>query len=226
MTILTDAIFLKYGGATGTSTAAQLQAAYAIAEGQAAQELNTFVEPTIVTGTHSWPPMGQPLQLPYTHLNSVASVIAVHDGGCDCADDAVEISGCAWILDNNGALVSLRECGSALKASCSGCNCSGGALQARIVATFGLPASAASDPRLLLALTTAADLVLQQMIDPAGAEGGAGDPGVKSFRSLSYSETRADSSTSMTAFGNSARANYAAKMLSNFKYHRAGKMGW
>lgn len=226
--ILTDTIFVDFGGATGTSTAAQRQAAYAIAESQAAEEINTFVAPTAVTGTHSWPPLGQPLQLPYTHLNSVASVIAVHDAGCDCLDNAIELSGCAWILDNEGALVSLRECGDTLKGG--GCSCGsrggGGPLQARIVATYGLPTDTANDPRLLLGLTTAADLALQQIVDPLAAEGGAGDPGIKSFRSLSYSEARADSSFKMTAFGDSARANYAANMLSNFKYQRAGKLGW
>lgn len=228
--ILTDAIFTAYGGATGTSTAAQRTAAYAMAESQAVEEINTFVSPTIVTGTHSWPPMGQPLQLPYTHLIAVTAVTAIHDAGCDCAEDSIEMSGCAWILDYDGSLISLRECGDVLRQSCSGCNCGsrygGGPLQARVVATFGLPTGAAFDPRLLMGLVTAADLALQQIIDPTGAEGGAGDPGVKSFRSLSYSETRADGSFRATAFGNSARANYAAKMLSNFKYRRAMKLGW
>lgn len=219
MTILTDTIFTQYGGSIGNSSNAQRQAAYAIAESQAAEEIKTFVSPTVVTGTYSWPPLGQPLQLPYTHLNSVASITAIHPAGCNCANDAVEISGCAWILDYDGALISLRECG--------GCNCSsGGALQVRIAATYGLPTGTANDPRLFMGLVTAADLVLQQMIDPMGAEGGAGDPGIKSFSSLSYSETRSDGSSKMTAFGDSARANYAAKMLRGFKYHRAGKLGW
>jgi len=228
--ILTDDIFVAYGGSTGTSTAAQRQAAYAIAESQAAQEIGTFVAPTVVTGTYSWPLTTDKLPLPYTHLNSVASVTAIHDAGCDCADDSVEISGCAWILDGDGGLVSLRECGDTLKASCSGCNCGhahgSGPLQVRMVYNAGLPTEAASDPRLLMGLATAADLALQQIIDPAGAEGGAGDPGIKSFSSLSYSETRSDGSSQMTAFGDSARANYAAGMLKNFKYHRAMKLGW
>lgn len=227
--ILTDSIFDCYGGNVSDTTPEQRQAAYAIAESQAAQELNTFIAPTVVTGTHSWPPLGQPLPLPYTHLNSVSSVVAIHDAGCDCADDAIELSGCAWILDYEGSLVALRECGDTLRASCSGCQCGSygnGPLQVRIVATYGLPAAAANDPRLLMALSTAADLALEQITDPSGAEGGAGDPGIKSFRSLSYSETRADASTKTTAFGNSARANYAANMLAGFKYHRAGKLGW
>ena len=79
--ILTDSIFECYGGDLSSSSPEQRQAAYAIAEGQAAEVLNTFISPTTITGTHSWPPMNQPLQLPYTHLNSVASVTAIHDGG-------------------------------------------------------------------------------------------------------------------------------------------------
>ena len=227
--ILTDDIFVAYGGLTGTTTVAQRQAAYSIAEGQAIQEIGTFLESTIVTGTHSWPPMSQPLQLPYTHVSVISSVVAIHDAGCNCADDSVEIDGCAWLLDGDGGLVSLRECGNTLKASCSGCSCGhygAGPLQVRVVYTAGLPANAANDPRLLKGLATAAQLALEQMTDPAAAEGGAGDPGIKSFSSLSYSETRADSSFKETAFGSSARANYAAKMLRPFKFKRALKLGW
>lgn len=153
--ILTDDIFVAYGGLTGTTTVAQRQAAYSIAEGQAIQEIGTFLESTIVTGTHSWPPMSQPLQLPYTHVSVISSVVAIHDAGCNCADDSVEIDGCAWLLDGDGGLVSLRECGNTLKASCSGCSCGhygAGPLQVRVVYTAGLPANAANDPRLLMGL--------------------------------------------------------------------------
>lgn len=227
--ILTDDIFVAYGGQTGTTTPAQRQAAYAIAEGQAATEIGTFVAPTVVTGTHSWPPLGQPLQLPYTYLNSLTSVTAIHEAGCDCADDSVEIEGCAWILDADGGLLSLRECGNTLKASCSGCGCWGvnsSAFQVRVVYTAGLSESAADDPRLLSALVTAAQLALDQMTDPEAAAGGAGDPGIKSFSSLTYSETRAEGSYKTTAFGSSAQANYAANMLKAFRYKKAFKMGW
>lgn len=229
--ILTDDLFAQYGGQTGTSTAAQRTAAYAIAESQAAEQIGTFVSPTTVTGTYSWPPLGQPLQLPYTYLNSVTSVTAIHDAGCDCADDSIELTGCAWLLDDAGGTISLRECGDTLRTSCSGCNYGSarygtGPLQARIVFNAGLPSNAASDPRLLMGLVTVADMALEQIIDPSGAKGGPGNPGIKSFRSLSYSETRSDGSQQMTAFGDSARANYAAQMFSNFKFNRAMKLGW
>jgi len=229
--ILTDDIFVAYGGATGTTTAAQREAAYDIAESQAAEEVGTFLQPTDVTGTYSWPIIfGIPLQLPYTYLNSVASVTSIHEAGCDCADDSIELEGCAWIKDAPGGLVDLRECGNTLKASCSGCRCGGvgwaGAYQARIVYNAGLPASAASDSVILMALTVAARLALEQITDPEAAAGGAGDPGIKSFRSLTYSETRAESSYKNTAFGSSAKANYAANLLKVYKYKRAFKMGW
>lgn len=230
--ILTDDIFFSYVTAQGnaTGTADQRQAAYAIAEGQAVSELGTFVAPTTITGTYPWPPMGQPLQLQHTQLSGVLGVTAIHDAGCDCAEDATEIAGCAWIMDADGGLVSLRECDNTAQGSCAGCQCGygfgNGPLQARIAYTAGLPTGAALDPRLLMALSTAADLSLQQIVDMFGAEGGAGDPGIESYRSLSYSEKRTDASVRMTAFGNSARANYAASILRGLSFKRALKLGW
>lgn len=225
--ILTDSIFSKYGGTIGSEGEGQRDAAYAIAEGQAVEEIGTFLSPTTVTGTYLWPPLGQPLQLEHTHVSSVPSVTAIHDAGCDCATNAIELSGCAWLLHPDAGTISLRECGNTLKASCSGCSCGrGGAgpLQARIVYTAGLPSGVASDPRLLLGLVVAADLALQQIIDPSGAEGGPGDPGVQSFSSVGYSEQRTP--LRMTAFGSSVRANYAANQLRPFKFKRALKLGF
>lgn len=216
--ILTDDIFTDFGGQTGTSTAAQRQAAYAIAEGQAASEIGTFVQPTIVTGTHSWPLTDTRLQLRYDRVISVPSLVAIHDAGCDCAENAIEISGCAWIKSAGHGIIDIQECGNTVKAQCSGCCCGrfGNApFQARIVYEAGLPTTAVDDPRLLMALTTVADLALEQIIDPSGAEGGPGDMGVQQFNSLNYSETRFPLVS--TAFGSSARANYAATMISVFK---------
>jgi hypothetical protein len=225
--ILNDSIFTQYGGEIGTASPAQLQAAYAMAEGMAVQEIGTYLSPTTTTGTYSWPPNWEPLQVQHTHLISVGNVTAVHDAGCDCADDAIEIEGCAWILDADGGLVSLRECTSSAKANCSGCGCgccSGNLLQARIVYTAGLPNNAADDTRLLMGLVTAADLSLEQIIDRWNAEGGPGDPGVNQYSSIGYSEKRFE--LRLTAFGASARANYAANILREFKFNRALKLGW
>lgn len=227
--ILTDDIFVQYGGQTGTSTVAQRQAAYAMAEGQAVQEIGTFIQPTIVTGTFNWPVVPDlRLQLDYDRVINILNVTTIHDAGCDCANDSIELTGCAWIRHAEAGIVDIRECGNTVKWACNACLCGqfgNGPFLVRIAYEAGLPTGTASDPRLLMALTTAADLNLEQMIDPSGAEGGPGDPGIKSFRSLSYSETRADSSFSMSAFGSSARANYVARMISPFKYKKAMGLG-
>ncbi len=227
--VLTDAIFTDYGGQTGSSTAVQRQAAYSIAETQAAVEIGTPLTPTSITGTFVWPIMGNyptydfRFQLPHNRVSSVASLVTIHDAGCDCADDAIELTGCAWILDRDNGVLDLRECGNTVKASCSGCTCgSGGSspLQFRVVYSAGLPVGlAAASPSALLGLVTAADLALEQMIDPQGAEGGPGDPQISSYGDTGYSETRGD--LRMTAFGGSVRANYAANMLGAFKFKGA-----
>jgi len=229
--ILTDAIFTAYGGQTGTSTAAQRTAAYCIAEGKAVEEIGTFVAPTTVTGTYQWPPMSQMVKLDHGFISSIASVAAIHEAGCGCADTAIEIEGCAWLADADNGILDVRQVGNTVRAACASCcSCSaspwgyGVPYQFRVVYRAGLPAEAASDPRLLQGLTTWADLALEQMIDPSGAEGGPGDPGVQSFGAGGYSETR--TKLRHTAMGSSARANYGANMLREFKAMGAMKLGW
>lgn len=224
--ILTDATFTAYGGQTGTSTAAQRNAAYCIAEQFAIQEIGTFLVPTTVTGTFQWPLNGLRLHLPHSHVTAVPSVTGIHDAGCDCADDAIEISGCAWIMDGDNGVIDLRECSNTIKASCSGCSCGEHGtmpFQVRVVYTAGLPAGKlAAAPSSLMGLVTAADLALEQIIDPAAAEGGPGDPQLVSFSDTGYGETR--EGLRMTAFGGSPRANYAARMLSVVKHQGALKL--
>lgn len=224
-TVLTDDLFIMFGGNPSTSNDFQRQAAYAMAEHQATLEIKTFLRPTIVTGTYSWP-YDSRLMLKHTHLNRVISVTAVHDAGCDCADDATELTGCAWVKHREAAIIDIRECGNTIQASCSGCSCGRGGVgpfQARVVYEAGLPTETLQEPNLLMGLVTAAGLALEQMVDPHKAEGGPGDPGVQSYSSLGYSESRTP--LKMTAFGASARANYAARMLKPYKFKRALRLG-
>ena len=57
--ILTDAVFIDYGGHTGSSTSSQRTAAYATAEEMAERAIGTFLVPTVVTGTFPWPYTGK-----------------------------------------------------------------------------------------------------------------------------------------------------------------------
>lgn len=220
--VLTDAIFSDYGGNLDSSTAAQRNAAYQIAEQFAIQEIGTFLTPTTVSGTFAWP-IHERLNLPHTHVRSVSSLTAIHEAGCDCADDQVELSGCAWILDYQAGIVSLRECGYQAGASIA-CGCTyregGQPLLYQIVYEAGIQAGlVAANAAALQGLVTAADLALEQIIDPDGAQGGAGDPSLTSFSDTGYSQSH--QFLIMTSFGGSPRANFAARMLKPLAYKRA-----
>lgn len=218
--ILNDSIFFAYGGAASglTGTAAQRGAAYAMAETQAAYEINAPLTPTTFTGTFNWYPPNR-LQLPWNRLQSVGSVTALHEAGCTCTP--VEIAGCAWIIDPDNSVVDLRGCAGV---GVAGCACAwvqgyGGAKQVRIAYTVGFaPGQAAAYPGVLQGLTIAADLNLQAIVDC----GFDGDPQISSFSDSGYSETR--TGLRMTQFGGSPRANYAARMFMPLRFHGAVKL--
>jgi hypothetical protein len=226
--VLTDDIYTSFGGSLDNSTATQRNNAYMIAEQFAIQEIRTFLVPTSVSGTFAWP-VDERLIAPHTHLRSISSLTAIHEAGCDCADDQVELSGCAWIMDYEAGIISLRECnngGSGQPAISCGCNTSGyygRPLLYQITYEAGLQAGlVAANPSALMGLTVAAELVLEQIIDPHAAEGGPGDPSLTNFSDTGYSATR--QYLRMTAFGGSPRANYAARMLRPLKFKRALKL--
>lgn len=222
--ILNDDTFVMYGGSTGTSVQAQRNAAYIMAEQEAALYLGTFLTATTVTGTFAVRNGQKRIQLPHLRVRSVASVTAIYDSGCDCENGAIELSACAWVVDGDHGVIDITECNSAASSSpaCSNCggDTAGVAKEYRIVYDAGLSDGViASNPSALMGLVTAADLALQQIIDPSGAEGGAGDVGVQSFSDSGYSENR--TRLKSTPFGTSARANYAAKCLAPFRIQKA-----
>lgn len=226
--ILNDTIFTDFGGNAGTSTEAQRQAAYQTAEQFAIREVGAFLIPTAITELFSWPLTmtqgGCRTKLFYNHLISVDSLTSKHEIYCDCT--TVDISGCAQIVNNENSIVDLQACGGV--SGGAQCNCAwaqgygpyGRPRLCEITYTSGIPAGqAAMSSSVLQGLTIAADLALEQVLDPAGAEGGPGDPQVKSFSDTGYSETR--ERLIVTAFGGSARANYAARMLQPLKFKGA-----
>jgi hypothetical protein len=225
--VLTDDIFSAYGGNLDSSTVIQRNIAYQIAEQFAIEEVGTFLVPTTISGTFAWP-IHDRLNLPHTHVRSVSSLTAIHETSCNCATDQVELSGCAWVMDYQAGIVSLRECNSVQAGQPSiACGCAyvaqGDPLLYQIVYEAGIEAGrVAANASVLMGLATAADLALEQIIDPEGAEGGAGDPSLSNFSDTGYSATR--QFLIMTAFGGSPRANLAARMLAPIKYKRAMRL--
>jgi len=224
--VLTDNIFATYGGNLDSSSVGQRAVAYQIAEQFAIQEIQTFLVPTVMSGTFAWP-VDDRLLLPHTHIRSVSSLTAFHEAGCDCSDDQVELSGCAWILDYQAGIVEFRECGDTVSGQSVACSCAyisnGNPIQYQIVYEAGIQAGlVAANASILMGLTIAADLALEQIIDPGGSEGGPGDPSLSNFSDTGYSASR--QFLVMTSFGGSPRANYAARMMAPLKFKRALKL--
>ena len=211
--ILTDSIYVAYGGQTGTSTVAQRTASYLIAEKQMSSHIGTFLLPTVVTGTFPWP-SGHHLVLPYSHILSIPNVtVLTQESLVTC--ELNENSGCAFLWDDTYGYIDVRQV-----ASCCSCCTSGYAYQVRVVMNAGLPTGTASQADMLLGLTLAGELNLNRIIDRSANEG-TGDIGIEEFSNLGYREKRIG--LKRTAFGNSAAANEIALMTNTFRKKRALK---
>jgi len=156
--ILTDDIFVAHGGVTGSSTATQRQTAYVIAEEFVTDDIGTFLLPTIVTGTYYF--RQSPLITDYGYVNRVILVRFL-----DTEEDIYySISGTANVYaslrnDTYGIIDIFNLFGN--------CNCASSAqpypYQVQIVYEAGLPTGTANNLRYLQGLSTAADLVLNQI---------------------------------------------------------------
>lgn len=222
--VLTDEIFEMYseGGAMLGSSKPQRLAAYMIAEQQATDYLRTALSPVTITGTFPWPHNDyNRVMLPFVRVRAVNSVAAIFDPSTGCNES--EYVACARLIQPDYGIVDLNACGDVLRQSCSNCGNSGSIggypfIKYRMSFTMGLDESASQHAMLRMGLVTAAKLALQQIIDPGGAEGGPGDPGITNFSDTGYSETR--DGLKMTEFGMSPLSNYAARMLDTFKINR------
>lgn len=219
--VLTEELFEMYGGSTGSSSAAQRDAAFCIAEQLAQSEIMTPLTPTTVSGTFHWFAYGQPMMLPHTHVRSIEEVVLVCEncvGDCETTNYAE----CAQLKRPKEGIIELRI---ETSMTCGSCGCCGSPLMWMIIYVAGLETGVAETaPAILHALTIAADIALEQIVDPGASEGGPGDPGVQEWSGLDQREKR--TRLRSTAFGSSARANYAANLLKPWKVKRALKLGW
>ena len=221
--VLTEAIFSAYGGETGTATSAQITAAFCVGEQLIQQQIGTFLTPTSVTGTLvSALAMLGTLYLEHSYLRTIDGVVLRCEDSCSGCD-TTDYTACAHIKNFQQSIIELRlDASSPLCGSCAGC---GRPLSFWIDYTAGIPpGQAESSPTMLLALTTIADIALEQITDPGASEGGPGDPGVQSWSSFKYREERVP--LIAHAVGSSARANYAANLVRPWRVKRSLKLGW
>ena len=200
--ILTDSIYLAYGGMTGSSVANQRTASYLIAEEMVSEDLSTFLLPTIVTGTFRYKPLDNYI-LDYGYVTRLFQI--------DFLDIEEKSVFTAYPPNIYGGLLD-EELGFLRANTFCGC-CP---YKIRVAYEAGLPSGTSYHPNILLALTTMASVFLNEIIGYGNES--AGDVGVESFRNQQYSEQR--KFLMRTTFGTSAKAQFVWKLLGSLRKYR------
>ena len=203
--ILTDAIFIAYGGHTGTSVAAQRQAAYFIAERVAStDDLDTLLLPTIITGTFI-DNLSHKYILEHCYINQLIETRFIDKDETTYLTVAGIANQYVGLTDDERGVVVAFDWGYNTNL-----------YKVQFVYNAGLPSGTSFRPDVLLGLTTYADIILNE-IQGYGNEA-PGDIGVQDFRNMQYSESRI--ALIRTAFGTSARAQFVSKMFSHLRRRR------
>lgn len=205
--ILTDDIFSSYGGLTGTSTQLMREAAYAVAEQEMSNYIGTFLLPTTVTGQAQYFGGRGYIATDWGYVSNLSGVRALDYAGNELFAITGSPSAYAMIReDTYGYLLvndMLRDRG------CYYAN----PLTFEYSYTAGLPTGTANLPSMLMALSRAAQLVLNELYEVKANES-TGDVGVTKFTILKeYSEERKPWKN--TIFGSSPAAAWVARMADN-----------
>ena len=206
--IVNDTIFLLYGGQTGTSSQAQRDIAYTLAEEQMVEYLTSYLTPTIVTGTYLW--RGEnPLELDYGWIIRVLGVTAYSlDGSSSCT-----LSGdstCSQVRNAQYGYLDVYK-----TINCGGC---GGIVSPpyniQVVHESGFSSGTYLGKSMLQALTIASQINLNE-IDVSLSNESIADAGIEFFINQGYHEKR--KKTGSNTFGNSAMANRIGRLVKKYK---------
>ena len=202
--ILTDTMFIEYGGETGTSTSFQRQAAYYIAETFVTEFLNTLLIPTIVTGTYV-SDIRNLIEREYGQIRKINQVLLRFDNQ---NYRVLNASYDYYLYNPEQGIISVSPYFSPYARD-----------PGRFEISFeaGFSTGISTRPDMLSGLVIVADIALKDLIDPTANEG-VGDIGISEFRSEGYSEVR--KGLIRTALGNSARAQRAAQLLRKYRSNR------
>lgn len=201
--ILTDDIVSAYGLNITHSTDAQRTAAYVISERQVSEELETYLCPTIITGTYLYDPLASFLILDNTYVTKIYQTSFL--------DKQEKVYWSQTGTDN--IFVSLRDGERGLvdiDYLIGACGCGANTpYKVQMIYQCGLSSGSSYAPDLLLALTTYADIVLNEIIGYGNES--PGDIGVQSYNNQGYSESRI--ALIRTSFGSSARAQICEEVV-------------
>lgn len=211
--VLTDSIFVMYGGQIGTSTSLQREAAYLLAEDQMTEHLASFIVPTTITGTVSYIRNGI-YETEYGNVTRVFS--AMVDRVKQYNPMTIETFTGTYLIVNGvygyiGMYFDYSGCGG---------GCGGGGNGYRYYAAYesGLSTGTANQPAMRAALTLAAQINLNEM-DVSLSNEGVADVGVQRFSNQAYTEDR--KTLGNTVFGNSAMAQRIARLTRKYRVKTA-----
>ena len=206
--ILTDEIYSDYGGQLDNTTDSQRDAAYLISEMQLSSELETYLLPTIVTGTYLYNPLDKFLILEHSHVQRIIRTrfidIEEYAYWSQAGTDNIYLS----LRDSERGLVDIHSI-------LGNYSCNHSYMypyKIEEVYEAGLPTGTANKPDILLALTTYANIVLNEIIGYGNES--SGDIGVQQFSNQNYSEARVK--LLRTSFGTSARAQFVKKLIGKY----------
>ena len=199
--ILTDSVFLSFGGQTGTSSAAMRQNAYLLAEEQMTEHLSSFLVPTIITGSIAWKHSSL-FDAEFGNIQRIFNVSAEIVQNLDPLTARV-YTGTALIRDNFHGYVDVilpYNYGSIYKTT--------------MVYESGMSSGTVTSPTILGALTIAAQINLNEW-DLSLSNEGTADVGIQAFSNQSYSEQR--KYLGRTVFGDSPMAQRVARMTKKYR---------
>ncbi len=206
--VLTDNIFVDYGGNIDHTTPAQRQAAYAIAEELVSEHINTPIKISTITGSYYYPQYGRTIQLDWGHVQRIREVRFI-----DTEEDTYyTVEGTAnvhvGLRNKDRGVIDILT----LIGNCQGCGSLFIPYQFEVVYDAGLPTGTYTSPKMLMALTEASKLFINEFV---GYGNEASLVGVTEFRNQEYSEKR--SKMHNTVFGSSPKAMLIKNLLSGVR---------
>lgn len=201
--ILTDSIFVKFGGQIGTSTSQVREMAYALAEEQMTEHLGAFLIPTTITGSISHI-RGHLFETEFGHVTRIFSVML---------DTVTQLSPLRTETHTGSALIVSAEHG--YIDVFIDCHYGEGWLyQSNAVYESGFSTGTSNQPAMLAALSLAAQINLNEM-DVSLSNEGVADIGVQRFSNQAYSEERKHLLN--TVFGSSAASQRVARLVKKYR---------
>jgi len=202
--VLTDDLFLAYGGSTGTSTASQRNVAYQTAEYLVQEYLNTFLVPTTVTGTFALVKL--PIVLDHSFVQSLGSVIIYsRDRNSSCT--LTSETSCAYLRNAKLGIVDVN-----LSGNCGCSRVSFDPYQVEISYQAYIPSGTVYNSPIMVALALAAQDELDEVTGESSTPGGVG---IIEWENQEYREKRL--ALRQTLFGSSSRAQRISRLLSPFR---------